>query len=224
MTMKNPLSRASNLVMQELGGELLIYDLKINKAFCLNETSGLVWQMCDGTKSIAEISRLISKKLKTPVPEDLVWLAVDQLEKENLLEGDYNSEARFEGLSRREVIRKIGVTSMVALPIISSLVAPTAVMAQSSGGSVGVCQPCSTSADCAPDAGTCKSAGGGTPVCAIGVANGTAGEIVASCTTVVVPDCSALCSSVALTDCCSGRATANPGPFGPTSFICVCAP
>jgi hypothetical protein len=51
-----PHSRTKELVVQELKGELLIYDLSTNKAFCLNETSALVWQLCDGKSSISEIS------------------------------------------------------------------------------------------------------------------------------------------------------------------------
>ena len=43
-----PKARKENLVVQESNGEVLIYDLDTNKAFCLNETSALVWQACDG--------------------------------------------------------------------------------------------------------------------------------------------------------------------------------
>jgi len=51
-----PESRQSGLVIQELGGEILIYDLREDKAFCLNATSALVWQACDGNKTVGEIS------------------------------------------------------------------------------------------------------------------------------------------------------------------------
>lgn len=33
----NPLSRKNDLVVQELDGEVMIYDLNANKAFCLNK-------------------------------------------------------------------------------------------------------------------------------------------------------------------------------------------
>jgi hypothetical protein len=75
----NPTSRQSDIVVQELKGEILIYDLKINKAFCLNETSALVYGLCDGNNSVKDISNQLSKKLKQPVTEDLVWLALDQM-------------------------------------------------------------------------------------------------------------------------------------------------
>ena len=126
-----PKSRNENLVIQELDGEVLIYDLKKDKAFCLNETSALVWKACDGNNTVAEISEAVGKKLNAPANEDLVWLALDKLSKENLVEKQTEINHKFDGMSRREVMKKVGLGTMVALPIISGLIAPTAVMAQS---------------------------------------------------------------------------------------------
>ncbi|HZH35571.1 MAG TPA: hypothetical protein VEX64_12070 [Pyrinomonadaceae bacterium] len=43
MASKNiPKARENDLVVQELKDEVLIYDLKINKAYCLNETSAAI--------------------------------------------------------------------------------------------------------------------------------------------------------------------------------------
>ena len=130
-SINNPKTRHDDVVVQDLENEVLIYDLKINKAFCLNETSALVWRLCDGTKSVAEINQLISEKSKLSVSEDIVWLALDQLKQDNLLANGDQVEVEFNGLSRREAIRKVGLGSMIVLPLISSLVAPPAAMAQS---------------------------------------------------------------------------------------------
>src|SRR3712207_613829 len=94
-----PRSRQKDVVVQELLGEVLIYDLKIDKAFCLNETSAMVWLECDGTKSVAEISSAVSRKLNSPVNEAFVWLALDQLKKENLIDNPEEIVSGFEGLS-----------------------------------------------------------------------------------------------------------------------------
>ena len=126
-----PQARKDDLVIQEVGGEVLVYDLRTNKAICLNQTSALVWQNCDGKKNALEISKDIEKQLGSAVSEDLVWFAVNQLQKEKLLTEDKEIVNKFEGLNRREVIKKIGLTSMIALPIVSGLIAPTAAMAQS---------------------------------------------------------------------------------------------
>lgn len=128
---RKPLSRQDNLVVQELDGEVLIYDLDKNKAFCLNETSTLVWQLCDGNNSVTEISESIGKKLNAPANEDLVWLAIDQLKKEKLLANGEEFESTFKGMNRRQVIKKIGLGTAVALPVVSAMVAPTAANAAS---------------------------------------------------------------------------------------------
>jgi hypothetical protein len=128
---QNPVSRKSNVVESELEKELLIYDLVINKAFCLNQTSALAYRSADGTKTAAEISRAMSVKLKTRISEDLVWLALGELKKENLLENGDQLINPFADLTRREAIRRVGLASMVMLPVISSLIAPKAAMAAS---------------------------------------------------------------------------------------------
>ena len=126
-----PQSVRKDIVVQKAGDETLLYNLKTNKALCLNETSALIWEVCDGKTSISEIAEQIGKRLKKPVTEELVWLAFDQLAKENLLDHADGLQNNFEDLSRREVIRKVGFASVVALPIITSVVAPRASYAQS---------------------------------------------------------------------------------------------
>lgn len=152
-----PKSRKEDLAVQELNGEVLIYDLKRNRAFCLNETSALVWQMCDGEKSVDEISRGLSKKLNNPANEDLVWLAIDQLKKEKLLANGEELNSKLEGVNRRDVIKKIGLGTMVALPIIAGLAAPRAAQAQS-------CTPGGSCTCNAPNNNViCGTGGAGTP-------------------------------------------------------------
>ncbi len=126
-----PLARKVNIVVQESGSDLLVYDLDTNRAICLNNTSSLIWKKCDGTKSPWEIGNELQRDLGVDVTEDLIWFALEQLQNEHLLESDDDFAARYAGLSRREVIRRIGLASVVALPIISSLVAPAAINAAS---------------------------------------------------------------------------------------------
>ena len=130
MTEMRPKSRKEDLVVQEANGELLIYDIRSAKAFCLNETCALVWNACDGSRDISQISRKLAETIGSHAGDDLVWLALDQLKKESLLDPEAKIESRFEGMSRREVIRKIGLGSMVALPIVAGLIAPTPLHAQ----------------------------------------------------------------------------------------------
>lgn len=41
---------------------MLVYDLNTNKAASLNETSALIWQSCDGSKTVAEIAMIVENK------------------------------------------------------------------------------------------------------------------------------------------------------------------
>jgi Coenzyme PQQ synthesis protein D (PqqD) len=125
-----PIARKDGLVIQETTDEVLVYDLTSNKAHCLNQTAAFVWKSCDGNNSISDITNRFQKEIGSSVHEDLVWLAIDQLNDKNLLEKDLTAD--FAGRSRREVIKKIGLAAVVALPIVASLTAPSSAMAASS--------------------------------------------------------------------------------------------
>ncbi len=112
-----PIVRNSNIVAQDFEKEVLIYDLEINKAFSLNSTSAIVFRLSDGTRTIAEISELISDKFKTTVSEEFVWLAIDNFRKENLLKNTDEIPTQFEGLSRRKIIKTIIKSSSEKLTI-----------------------------------------------------------------------------------------------------------
>ena len=82
---QRPVARKEGLVIQEMPDEVLAYDLKTNKAHCLNHTAAFVWRTCDGKNSVADITKLFGNQAGTPVQEDLVWLAIDQLNENNFL-------------------------------------------------------------------------------------------------------------------------------------------
>ena len=120
------MARQNGIVVQEMPDEVLVYDLDTNKAHCLNQSAALVWKSCDGSNSVADIVKQFDGK----VTEDFVWLAIDQLNETGLLQSEV--APRFAGQSRRQVLKTIGLASMVALPVIASLVAPTNTLAATS--------------------------------------------------------------------------------------------
>ncbi len=162
-----PKARKENLVVQESDGEVLIFDLNTNKAVCLNESSALIWQACDGNKEVSDITALVGKQLNSPVNDDFVWLALDQLKKENLIENKDEVAIDFNGMSRREVIKKVGIGTMIALPIVSSLVAPKAAHAGTQAACGATCTAtASPSNECLnPLCRSCRTAGGGGRTC-----------------------------------------------------------
>ena len=90
---KMPQARRGGLIIQEVDSEILIYDQNTNKAHCLNQTAAKVWKYCDGETTLADACSALSRDLDTPVDEKLVWYAVDQFAKDNLLEKDIEPPA-----------------------------------------------------------------------------------------------------------------------------------
>src|SRR5687767_9469528 len=100
-----PTARKTGLVVQEVPDEVLVYDLDTNKAHCLNKTAAAVWQSCDGKNSISDIASIVGSHSGSNVSDELVWLAIDQLNENNLLESEMKAD--FAGQSRRDVLKKI---------------------------------------------------------------------------------------------------------------------
>lgn len=141
---QTPEARQDGLVIQDMPEEVLVYDLNTNKAHCLNQTAAFVWKSCDGKNTVTDITSLFSHQTDNDINEDLVWLAIDQLNEKNLLKTQMAS--KFQGESRRSVIKKIGLAAVIALPVVASLAAPTSVLAV-------VSCACGNNADCAGQAG-----------------------------------------------------------------------
>ncbi|MBA3766998.1 MAG: PqqD family protein [Acidobacteria bacterium] len=152
-----PRARQEELVVRELPDEMLIYDLRRHEAHCLNQTATSVWKHCDGKTTIKGIMKSLAKELQSPVDERIVRLALDQLAKFHLLD---EAEAlsvqlppEMARMSRREMMRTLGVAAAVALPLIVSISAPTTAQAAScvnSGCTPGGIPCC---------VGTCKAGG-----------------------------------------------------------------
>jgi hypothetical protein len=132
-----PVARTESLIVKEVDGEILVYDLKTDKAHCLNQTAARVWKNCDGRKSVSEISELLIVDSNTRVNDEVVWLALDQLEKFQLLEEGPAKPASLAGMTRRQMVARLGIAA-VTLPAIVSIVSPTA-SAQGSVFSPGTC-------------------------------------------------------------------------------------
>lgn len=131
-------ARSENIVVQSFENETLVYDLSINKAYLLNETVAFIWENLDGQTDTADLSRKLSEKTKQSVSEEFVWLAIDELKRDNLLEKADKVKSPIALMDRREVIKRAGLTTMIALPLVSSIVAPTAANAASACLTTGV--------------------------------------------------------------------------------------
>lgn len=123
-----PLSIREQMVVQRVGAETLVYDERRHKAFCLNETSSVVWTLADGKRTVAQISTAAAVELKYPVSEELVHFALQQLRADGLMELPPVA-ANAATVSRRVVLQRLGVGGALLLPAVAAIVAPTAAQA-----------------------------------------------------------------------------------------------
>jgi hypothetical protein len=121
---EKPKARRNNLEVQELPDETLIYDLERHKAHCLNRSVALVWRLSDGTHTIPELAALLQRELRTPITEEVIRIALSQLQKTHLLEIGI---LQIPSPSRRQVMRVLGRAAWV--PTIASMLAPRAIQA-----------------------------------------------------------------------------------------------
>ena len=125
-----PRARTEGLIVQKLSDEVLVYDDDRNKAICLNSTAALVWKYCDGNTTVTSMAEQLGRDLKTePVDEKVVWYALDQLAKDHLLVETVAPPALFAKMSRRQMVHVLGVAAVVAVPLVTSIIAPTVVEA-----------------------------------------------------------------------------------------------
>lgn len=143
-----PAARTSKLVVRELTDEVLVYDTEAHRAHCLNRTAALIWQSCDGKTAVSDIAEKVGGQLSSPVAEDVVWLALNQLAEFDLLSQSAPRIAGLNQISRRKMLRRLGVAAAISLPLITSIVSPTAAHAQSS-------VPCNGDTEC-PEGQTCN--------------------------------------------------------------------
>lgn len=174
-----PKARASDIVVQEVGDELLVYDLRTHNAMTLNRTSAMVWRLCDGKRTVAGIGGEMEAEVGSPVTEEFVEFALEGLAAKDLLDPIPEFRNRPDGFSRREALHRIAAATVIALPAIASIVAPPAAAAQSVD-----CTACvkfntgATCGACANVVGTCyenAGCGGGQATPGITCANCFAG-------------------------------------------------
>lgn len=175
-----PKVRRQGIITREVDGELLIYDRTCDKAHCLNETAAAIWKLCNGENNVREIARRLQQAERTrqkvedseygqpsqvtglPPDERVIWLALEQLRRSQLLEepkDDVNEKtfwtlalSGIAHMSRREAVRLIGLGAAIALPVVISMTAPTPAEAAVSCGAT--CHPCNSPIDCC---GVCSS-------------------------------------------------------------------
>ena len=142
MKERQKLKARADCLSREFGDEILVYDQQRNVGHCLNSTAAAAWKLCDGKRSTSEVAEILTQQLAAPVNESVVLLAVEELSRARLL---VELEKPARRTSRRNAIRAIGIAGAIALPLVTSLVAPTPARAASCLANG---RPCASPAQC----------------------------------------------------------------------------
>lgn len=123
----SPMARTEDILVESLGDEVLIYDLRTHEATCLNASAALVWDLCDSQRTIADI---LDEVGNAEVTEHHIADLLDQLRDKNLLEDDDTPAAHGAGAppSRRFFLGHAAAASVV-LPALMSTMVPKAAQA-----------------------------------------------------------------------------------------------
>jgi hypothetical protein len=139
------------LIARRIGDELLLFDQGTSTAHCLNGIAGEMWMACESPSSFVSVTEFLRPRWPD-IEEEVVWASLSKLAGAGLLEETTVLENISTG--RRELIRKLGFTAAVALPIaITSLLIPPAAAAASCGKTGALCggshPPCCAGFHCA---------------------------------------------------------------------------
>jgi hypothetical protein len=152
-----PRAREADLLVTRLDDELVVCDLARHRTICLSATAARVFRACDGQLTVEEIADLIARAVGAETVDPLlVWIALDKLSGEGLLEGPpVMPPPAARSLARRTMLQKALMTAglSLALPAVSSILMPTPAYAAS-------CVPSPPSS-----AGDCCGSGAGTGSC-----------------------------------------------------------
>jgi hypothetical protein len=146
-TQHTPTARKNGLVVRKLKDEVLIYDVEAHQAHCLNLSAAEIWERCDGSQTVSDLSSTftLDGNVSEHQREQMVWVALDQLEKANLLNKPVPKPEIILGMSRRQLMKTAGIAALIAIPIVSTILAPTAAQASTCLASG---QGCGVSAQC----------------------------------------------------------------------------
>src|SRR6185437_470263 len=127
-----PIARKTDLTVEDLPSETVVYDHKRHRIHCLNRSTSFIWQRCDGRTRIEDMAAHLPEA-GLPADLDIVRRALKALDRAHLLD---QSPAFLQSdlPSRRQLVQRLGLAAGSAaalLPAIASAVAPTPAMVKS---------------------------------------------------------------------------------------------
>lgn len=150
-----PIARSERLLVEVFEQELLLYDLDSDRAHALDGRAASIWRACDGSSSVSEIAA------RTGTDRAVVESTLERLAELELVT---EATVRAAVHTRRSVLHRgviAGAVGVAAVPIIQTIVAPTA--AHAGGTCVPSGQGCDVNNPLTCCSQCCQSTFGGTP-------------------------------------------------------------
>ena len=148
------------LIAKQIGTEWVLYDERTSTAHCLNGVAAEIWAACGQETSGSDI-KLALRSERPDVRDEDILASLNEMLTLGILEESTSSEEV--SVSRRELVRKLGLTAAMALPIaITSVLVPPAAAAASCGHLGSTCsgtKPCCPGIGLGCVAGICVSTG-----------------------------------------------------------------
>lgn len=118
-----PEARKDQVLAEDVGDEVVVYDERTSVVHRLNPTAALVWRLANGRRSVGELATRVHETLDVPEDEDFVRLALAELDQAGLLAQVLPGAGEL--ISRRHLFK----VAAALLPVVASVVAPTPAMA-----------------------------------------------------------------------------------------------
>ena len=81
--------KMDHLIQHHMDDEVLVYDPAVDRTHRLNVSATLIWQLCDGTRSLEDIARVLTEQFEVEFETALrdAGAVLEQLKEEQLLTG-----------------------------------------------------------------------------------------------------------------------------------------
>lgn len=120
-----PVARQSDLHLEDVGDDLVIYDHRTQAAHSLNAAAAFVWAQCDGSRSAADIAAA-ARNAGLPCTEATIAETFSQLRAKDLFESVATVARPATPRITRRVLTKAAVAALV--PAIVSIATPAAAL------------------------------------------------------------------------------------------------
>ena len=83
------LRKMDHLIQHGMDDEVLVYDPVVDRTHRLNVSATLIWELCDGTRSLEDIARVLTEQFEVEFDTALqdARTVLEQLKEEQLLTG-----------------------------------------------------------------------------------------------------------------------------------------